>query len=76
MDHTTSETHFGPISVLVDHAARRATLTIRRRLEPLSNQVIVRLHDWALEVTTVSYPGYEITDMCAATQEKEKGKWQ
>jgi hypothetical protein len=76
MDHTTTETHYGPISVTVDHAARRAELTIRRRMEPLSNQVIERLHSWALSVTNASYPGYEIQDLCHATQEKEIEIWQ
>jgi hypothetical protein len=67
-----SDTHFGPITVHCDHDARRATLTIRRHLQPLSPMVIERLHTWALEVTTVSYPGYEILDLCAMTHKKEK----
>jgi hypothetical protein len=57
-----TDTHYGPITVTVDHDAQRATLTIKRWNNPLSNQVIDRLHSWALSVTNVSYPGYKIDD--------------
>lgn len=57
-----SDDHFGPVEVSYDHAGKRATLTLRRHADPLSDRVIAGLKRWAMSMIEADYPAYSVTD--------------
>lgn len=57
-----SDTHYGPLNVVVHPDERRAVMTLKRWRDPLPGRVLRGLRRWAVSVIEADCPDYEIDD--------------